>query len=375
MISAQDKSQRIDNYANTMFAYDSVHPAWIDKCAAYLISLFGADRLRGATVLDYAFGRGNWSLAFIKAGAARVVAYDASIGNVNRLTSYCATNEIYNIEICLGNVLTEPIDGIFDVIWVYGILQHIDQPLDFMNRLSTNLENDFGLMFVYAYSSDDLRNRLVTAARKGIVYESSSAFGDDSLLFNTYARLRARDDLAAPHIDWYSQKKLMSLLKESNLIPIQSCSAFQCFLGKSELPEFAPHHLICRRASPPPSNKLKRVEQKADLINFDDTVIGDLSDWLVDRIESQGRQFAIGLFNTHFSALRNHGYNKAIEDNFQFLLYVWIRNNCSMPDCPILATFINAGLNSAKGKSITWPKLVPPTSRLFKFISTINIRI
>jgi hypothetical protein len=64
-IMATIGGQRINEYTNSMFRYEQLSKRWIASCAAYLQSLFG-EELRGKTVVDYAFGRGNWSLAFLK---------------------------------------------------------------------------------------------------------------------------------------------------------------------------------------------------------------------------------------------------------------------------------------------------------------------
>src|SRR5215467_12461846 len=102
-------SERIDDYANSMFAYERVHPRWIDSCARYLRYIFG-EAIEGKVFLDYAFGRGNWSLAALQAGAKHVVAIDASTANVRRFTDYCREQDIHNIKIILGNILSEPIN-------------------------------------------------------------------------------------------------------------------------------------------------------------------------------------------------------------------------------------------------------------------------
>lgn len=62
----------IGEYANSMFRFEQLHERWIESCTAYLVHLFG-ERIRDATVVDYAFGRGNWSLTFRHAGTARVI--------------------------------------------------------------------------------------------------------------------------------------------------------------------------------------------------------------------------------------------------------------------------------------------------------------
>lgn len=364
--------RRINEYANSMFMFDSIHRDWILKCADYLKFIFGSDVLRGATVLDYAFGRGNWSLAFIEAGAKEVVAIDASASNVSRFSTYCSKNRIKNIKIQVGNVLETQIDGVFDIVWVYGILHHIEQNLLFMKRMRQILANDCSQILVYSYNSNCLRHRVVTAARRGIVYESYADFELDSQLFNPHARIRARDDLAAPWIDWYSYPQMIDLLTDSGLMVERSVIAFSEFLDKTEAPEFSPHHIVCRRVSAATTSK---VNANFDLYDFDHQIIGDLADWIVDRIGNERKIFSIGLFNTHFPALRYCGYAKALEEDFQFLLYCWRKNNLQLPDNPILATYLEAGIYATYGKHRFFSDELLCKSKLAKFIINNPIRL
>ena len=99
--------KRIDAYARNMFAYESLHDTWIDKCQGYLEYVFGGDSLKGATVIDYAFGRGNWSAAFIQAGAERVYSIDASQHNCDKLKGWCAKNGVKGIEISLSEMIED----------------------------------------------------------------------------------------------------------------------------------------------------------------------------------------------------------------------------------------------------------------------------
>ena len=109
----------INAYANSMFRFERLNDAWIESCAAYLRHVFG-DAIEGRTVIDYAFGRGNWSCAFRSAGAKRVIAIDAAADNVARFSDQCHDNGIDGIEIVNGNVLDGPISADADIMWLYG---------------------------------------------------------------------------------------------------------------------------------------------------------------------------------------------------------------------------------------------------------------
>ena len=179
----------LDDYANSMFRFERINPGWVARCAAYLRHVFGP-AIHGATVIDYAFGRGNWSLAFLEAGAAKVVAIDASASNVARFSEYVADHSIAGVEILEGNVLTGPVAARADILWVYGILHHIDNEQNFvraMTRLWTPGGNGTGLL--YAYNAGSLRQAVVDLARRGVVYDSNQAFISDSALFTHHGRL------------------------------------------------------------------------------------------------------------------------------------------------------------------------------------------
>src|SRR5688572_17794568 len=123
--------QRLNEYSNSMFRYERLSERWIDSCTAYVRALFGAE-LRGRTVIDYACGRGNWSLAFLAAGAERVVAIDASTDIVARFKNYCTEHNIRNIEVLSGNVMDQDFAVRGDLVWVYGILPNIADQTTFL---------------------------------------------------------------------------------------------------------------------------------------------------------------------------------------------------------------------------------------------------
>lgn len=366
-------NDQIENYANSMFAHDALNEAWISQCSQYLSSVFGADRLRGATVLDYAFGRGNWALAFLQAGASRVVAIDASKNNVIRFSTYCQINSIRNIDIFQGNVLEEEVNQTFDIVWLYGILHHIEQSQLFLDRIADCLANDTSEVFVYSYNEGCLRERVVSAARLGVVYQTSAEFERDALLFSPSARLRARDDLTSPWIDWYSANALRDLLLKSNLTPCRPALSFADFLKVPSAPEFSPHHFICRRTSG--SQSATFVSEIDCQIDEDYCIIGDLADWIVEKIGEEKKNFAIGFFNTHFPALQYGNYAKCISDDFLFLLYCWHKNGLDLPDDPILAMYLTSGISAAAGSKRSLPEDVIQRSGLARFLCSNSIRL
>src|SRR5262245_4910090 len=112
--------RRIDQYAQSMFRFEHLNESWIESCARYLRRVFG-ERLAGRVVIDYAFGRGNWAIAFLAAGAGRVIAIDAAVSNVSKLADYCRDHDIDRVEVIEGDILEGPLACRADFLWVYGV--------------------------------------------------------------------------------------------------------------------------------------------------------------------------------------------------------------------------------------------------------------
>jgi predicted RNA methylase len=311
-------SPQINDYANSMFRFERLNEPWIASCATYLQAMFGS-RLVDATVIDYAFGRGNWSLAFRRAGAARVIAIDAAEDNVRRFSGFCADHGVTGIEVIHGNVLDRPIDVTADVVWLYGILPCIADVDAFLRRV-TEFRRPGSAYVVYSYDRGSLRQFVVDAARQVLTYASEAAFVPDSLLLTRAARHRARDDLIAPWVAWNSAAELQGRLSTHGLYPAARLADFPEFLAGKPSEEFEPHLWRCSldagdeivpRDPPRPHGP-----DLALLGNMVDALWGQLG-------EQDARRAALGLFNTHFEALRTSGTAEAIlVDDFMFLTYV-----------------------------------------------------
>ncbi len=319
---------RIDDYANSMFAFEYLHDKWINNCASYLTYIFG-DTLKNAIVVDYAFGRGNWSIAFLRAGAKHIYAIDASDHNVDKFKHYCTTNRIQNISIEVGNILNFPPNYSADIIWAYGIYPLIENKNLFLRNLSSFAKNENSSLYLYAYEQESLREFIVTTCRKYITYTSEALFRKNSHLFSPSARLRARDDLTAPYISWESLKSLKHALESASIYITHSTQSFNQFLGiETQHGEFSPHHLMCTFT--PNENLLLR---KTNPLTSDINILKEISNLLTNTVfmsEMQRKQFATALFNTHFSALQynNEAYPPLIQD-FLYLFYCIIHNKCS----------------------------------------------
>ncbi|MBV8567657.1 MAG: class I SAM-dependent methyltransferase [Methylobacteriaceae bacterium] len=335
----------LDVYAENMFGFEQLHPRWIEACARYLRHIFGSS-IEGKLFLDYAFGRGNWSLAALRAGAAGVVAIDAAAGNVRRFSDYCREHGIANIEILHGDILREPVRRSADILWVYGILPCIAAPDEFLARLSALRRDDDALALLYAYDRGSLRQVIVDAARQGVTYDSEHSFAADSYLFTPKARLRARDDLTAPLVTWFSAASLAGLAARQGMVPLRQCPDFRDWMTGRTSEEFAPHHLVCGFQG----SGLDNVSEPERPQAGDFAVLGAMADTVMARANSEARRkLAVGLFNTHFSALSPGEAGDAVIEDFLFLMHAALRLEISPSTFDEQASFyVAAALAAAR---------------------------
>lgn len=322
-------SESVDGYAESMFRFERLHPSWIDSCARYLRHIFG-DTIEGSVFLDYAFGRGNWSLAALRAGARRVVAVDSAAGNVRRFTEYCRANNVSAVEIVHGDVLEESLQVQADVLWVYGILHHIAEAQVFVSRLSALRRDRHSLALFYAYDRHSFRQVIVEGARRCVIYESESDFEQESYLFSPRARLRARDDLTAPLVSWYTAADLGTLVESNGWRVQRQPPDFRDWLSQISSQEFSPHHLLCGSEG----SRLEHLIEPQRSDAYDLLVIADMARAVIDRASlRQRRKIAVGLFNSHFCALSPDGRAElAVREDFLYLLHAAVRLEMSKAD-------------------------------------------
>lgn len=313
-----------------MFRFEHLSDRWIASCARYLSTLFG-EELRGKIVIDYAFGRGNWSLAFLLAGANKVIAIDASSDNVVRLENYCRKRNISNIEILAGDVLREEISAKGDLIWLYGIMPLMEDQEFFLKRVKTLTADENALLYVYQYNANSLREFTVETCRSVVTYQTEAEFLTDSLLFVRTARMRARDDLTAPFARFSTAADLANLLRRSGFYPLRQDADFQFFLHGKATEDFCPHQFLCGLQS------VAEVEITEPVVAYarEVKVLREIARTVLSLklTDKEKKHFAIGLFNTHFAFLKVGAEARdSVVELFLFMMNILLRKQSELPD-------------------------------------------
>lgn len=369
---------RINNYANAMFRYEFLHESWLGACKGYLSHVFGDGGIRGRTVVDYAFGRGNWAIAFARCGAERVIAVDASEDNCRKLRTYCEENKITNVEVICGNLTDYDLDIECDLLWLYGILHHIAAPDNFLGRLASKVKSD-GVVLAYTYNADSLRGWMVSTARACVLFENEDDFRAHSLWFTPVARLRARDDMVAPHINWDTAATFAGRFTRLGWHPAKQLQDFAPWLHGVHSGEFNPYVVKFSRQK----SSLVVTEQEDNLADL--AILRNFGELIIQRLPgSLHTSFAIGLFNTHFqnaphTAPKGAEYktNEQVSwENFKYLVYAATMLNVSARDfSPGMAEVWDAAMCSLRGYPRKIQGNLPGGSSILKLLSETRIRI
>tara|TARA_Y100000590_G_scaffold428325_1_gene539507 strand:+ start:8473 stop:9573 length:1101 start_codon:yes stop_codon:yes gene_type:complete len=304
---------KVNDYAKSMFYLEEINDIWIKKCSKYLKYIFGK-KIKNSVIVDYAFGRGNWSLAFKKLGAKEIIAIDKSIHNVNKFKKYLKKNKITNINVIEGDILKTKIKSKVDIFWVYGIFHHIKN----INKLIFNIKkfwnNKSSVGLIYTYDKYSLRELIVEFCRKNLKYSNYDQFKKNSYQFNHFARLRVRDDMVVDYIKWYSKIELYNVLKQKKLYGYKFIKTFDQFCKVKNF-EFNPHQLLITK------NKNKTVKIKKEKLSYNLLIIKNLLNLISKKIKNKLilSQISVGLLNTHF----NGNYSDIIKNLSRILLFLF----------------------------------------------------
>jgi hypothetical protein len=217
-----------------------------------------------------------------------------------------------------------------DIIWNYGILMCMPDPASFLKKLVELWRNKNGLSVIYSYDANSLRHAIVSWCREYVLYDSEEAFRRDSSLYTPAARLRVRDDLTAPIINWYTVREFAQLVAGQGFYPMARINDFGQFLGRHNLyQEFSPHLLLCAGVESSefvPEEPLRNYAHDTEVVRQMLNVIA----LVCDRNETLARNISIGIANTHFSALACGGVEAALAEDFLILLYDLLHHGVSV---------------------------------------------
>jgi len=212
-----------------------------------------------------------------------------------------------------------------DLIWLYGILPNIEVPSTFLNRIKMLALSSETQIYIYQFNANSLREFTVQTCRNIIVYQSESEFRKDSFLFVRPARMRAADDLTAPHVNFSTASEIQNLLRSCGIYIKRQDEDFQHFLHGKITEDFYPHQFLCGL------NVSEEVEISEPNVPYAMEVaalreIAREVFFTLRLTPVEKRNIAIGLFNTHFAFLKEgiYAYDSLIEI-FRFLLYILLQ--------------------------------------------------
>ena len=306
-----------------------------------------------------------------------MIAVDASEDNCQRLNSWVKLRGIEGIDVLHGNILENPISCDADIIWVRGIIHHVPSPGLFIEKLSNLAANKKTLFHLYSYDKNSMREWVVQSARRFLHFSDEDSFRADSPLFSNNARMRARDDLTAPIVNWFSATDLKQMLESAGLCAFQQHPDFSEWKNGFESEEFQPYNILC--VSKQNHKGLDVLKEPTRRYSTDVEILGCITDALFDpkTIDARdGWRWSIGLFNTHFDALASGEIQSAILQDFLYLLYLLLSNKVdseSLPDPA--ATIIKMGISALHGTID--PTVEPPMtdSYLARYLTTNIIRL
>ena len=361
-----------------MFRYEVLHETWLSACEKYLNYGFGADAIRDRTVVDYAFGRGNWTIAFSRCGAKRVIAVDAAEDNCRKLQAYCKANKISNVEVICGNLVKQDLDFECDIFWLYGILHHIAAQDKFLEKLVSKVKPD-GMVLAYTYNANSLREWMVSTARGCFLFENEDDFRAHSLWLTPSARMRARDDLVAPHINWDNAATFVERFNLLGWHAVRQLRDFAPWLHGSHSGEFNPYVVKFSRQGSSVTVATQE-DNRGDL-----AILRAFSELITPRLPHSLRvSFAFGLFNTHFqnplSAVGAGLIYKTNEhvawEDFKYLVYAAkVLSVCEQDFLPDMAEVWNAAMCSLKGSPRKIQGNLLSGSSILKLLSETRMRL
>jgi len=143
---------------------DSLEPAWEENFRDLSEPLRPGDFL-GRMVLDAGAGFGRHALHAARYGA-EVVALDSSIDAVES----CARNtaDLARVHVVQGDLHQPPLrEGVFDIVYCFGVLHHLEDPKEVFNVLGTLLRPG-GSLALWVYGARQGLTRHASNALRGM---------------------------------------------------------------------------------------------------------------------------------------------------------------------------------------------------------------
>lgn len=143
---------------------DSQEPAWEENFRDLAEPLAPGDFL-GRLVLDAGCGFGRHAQHAARYGA-EVIALDSSVDAVESAARNCAP--LGRVHVVQGDLLQPPLaDGIFDLVYSFGVLHHLEEPRQAFNRLGL-LVRPGGRLALWVYGRRAGLTRHVSNALRGV---------------------------------------------------------------------------------------------------------------------------------------------------------------------------------------------------------------
>jgi hypothetical protein len=236
--------------------------------------------------------------------------------------------------------------------------------------------SDKTLFYVYAYNSGSLREFTVDTCRKRIMYSKENEFLKDSYLFIRNARMRARDDLTAPVVKWFSDAYLNRILPKQGLYPIRQDIDFSEYLNGYRNREFYPYQILCK-LEPAKSIKVKKnvspfQEEINDLKRIAEAV------FLLENVSmEEKKKITIGFYNTHFAYLEmDGGIKKAVIELFLYLMNILIQKEANPSNMHFrVGKYLSLCRDSLGGVKRRKYMEVLPKNLIVDFLIRNNIRL
>jgi len=181
----------------------------LDLIADAIESHWQSSRARPARILDVGCGNGHISVPLASLGH-EVVGVDSDPRSIERARD---ANPFPNATFVVQDALALDIDGPFDAVVCCEILEHLPQPLRFLESISSVLVDDGVLLVTIpnGYSVEEILRRFLTRTRPGLFLRG---FIRRWLLREKTVQT---ENVESPHLQYFTLGSLHSLVEQGQL--------------------------------------------------------------------------------------------------------------------------------------------------------------